>query len=925
MSLLRRPSWTPQSRGSEADGGAHVMAAPQPSPFGASALRRLRAQAQTTSSCAPPRMRPHGSPHCAQLVGGTEAWAAALPVSRPCPAGPSRGGTATSSGGPSSSRRGHHSSAVIVAVIENKAKEIGIAAMDLRTPEMMLSQFSDNQTYVMASATLHRYEPIEILLPSTMAGSSLVTALQDLLPAFHTKINFVARKFFNDTQGGTMLRSYIVPERKSTFDVDFRNKYLVCSAANALIHFVETVQSVSFAQDSLKVTSSGFTHQVLIDAASVNNLEILRNRETGSERHTLFGLLNHTRTPMGKRLLRTSLLQPVNDRCTLQLRLDAVEELIGNERLFFELGAVLAPFPDLDLLYTAFVQLPHEVTAKVAQHRINALLSLKSSLERCGTVASLLQHHHVRNEIFQSCMENLMHPHLDDLLELVCQVIEPEATAAKNALQMQVNQIYAVKHGQSRLLDVARQRYTEITDDIHELVPRYQELFLVPNLKVQFQTKRGYFLTTPFSEDSDRLVNEQNADVFIHRTHQGKKLQFTSLELVALNDRLKDTLYEIFLRTNEIVEDVFVRVRSRLHTLYSVSESVAITDLMLSHAEHVTLTEQHVRPQFSDEPRSPLAIQAGRHPVLECIRSQEDGVAQKSGKEGSHEGSGAPRAVVPNDTFMSDVSNMQIITGPNMSGKSTYLKQVVLITIMAHVGSFVPAQFASFPRIDHIFTRIGSDDDMESNSSTFMMEMKEMSFIVQNVTENSLLIIDELGRGTSNVDGTCLAWSCCEELLQRGCFTLFATHFQQMIQLQDLYPNRVLNHHLRVDVAQASAGGLRFLHSLCRESLQEPLPPQEEVLAHHYGILLARHLGMPAEIVDHALQIATLLDGHQRIADTCSSRDSESQSNPRQLRVQAELAHRLLSLRHSTLDPQGLVEYLRMLQRTFLAPTGGLD
>ncbi|MEQ2304614.1 MutS protein msh4, partial [Ameca splendens] len=283
-----------------------------------------------------------------------------------------------------------------------------------------------------------------------------------------------------------------------------------------------------------------------------------------------------------------------------------------------------------------------------------------------------------------------------------------------------------------------------------------------------------------------------------------------------------------------------------------------------------------VRPEFTDT----LAIKQGRHPILERMARQQP---------------------VSNNSYISEGSNFVIITGPNMSGKSTYLKQVALCQIMAQIGSFVPAEYASFRIADQIFTRIGVDDDFETNSSTFMLEMKEISYIVHNVSDRSLTIIDELGRGTSAEEGIGICHSVCEFLLGLKVFTLFATHFLELCQLESLYPN-VENQHMEVQhTCSRDSGAEQVVHTylLSRGCSEE----------RHYGLRAAEMTSLPPSIIQEAKSVASKVS-QQLLAKHPTDPETQRQ------RAVYHLATRLLqTARNSRLDPESLRMYLKGLKK----------
>ncbi|XP_022256974.1 mutS protein homolog 4-like, partial [Limulus polyphemus] len=284
--------------------------------------------------------------------------------------------------------------------------------------------------------------------------------------------------------------------------------------------------------------------------------------------------------------------------------------------------------------------------------------------------------------------------------------------------------------------------------------------------------------------------------------------------IVNFTDRIRESLNEIYLMSNVVVSELLTKIREHMGCLYKLAEAVSSLDFLVSLAHQCTMST-YVRPEFTDT----TAIKNGHHPILEKIQLDSP---------------------VPNNTFISKNNNFLVITGPNMSGKSTYLKQVALLQIMAQIGCFVPAEYASFRITRQIFSRIGSNDDIESNCSTFMLEMREINYIIQNADDSSLIIIDELGRGTSVEEGIGLCYSICEYLVNKKAFTLFATHFMELTSLDVTYPN-VSNYQFEV---KHDENGMKvhFTHALSRGHTSEE----------HYGLKLAELSCLPYSVTTEA-------------------------------------------------------------------------
>ncbi len=439
---------------------------------------------------------------------------------------------------------------------------------------------------------------------------------------------------------------------------------------------------------------------------------------------------------------------------------------------------------------------------------------------------------------------------------------------------MQTQKVYAIIPGINGLLDVARRQYLDMIENMNQTVNGYKEKTGISSIKLQYNVRRGYYL----SFDAKTTLSPESKRLFIQITKQSKKIVCSTEELNSINQKIRDIMEEIYLLTDTVVDELVDTIRQKLDTLYKVSESVALLDLLFSFATLVTVSNEYVRPEFSTN--GPIAIKAGRHPILEK--------------------NGARNFFVPNDTYLTESSNFQILTGANMSGKSTHIRQIALIALMAHIGCYVPAKFASFRLIDKLFTRIGTDDSLETNSSTFMVEMKEISYIIQNVTDRSLILIDELGRGTSNIEGNSIAWSICEYLLSSRAYTVFVTHYMQLVELELLYPS-VKNYHCMVSAS--TEGRLDFMYSVGAGSCNED----------RYGIKLAKMLGLPRQITMRAEDICHQITLERRRKLERSERASR-QNRTRDLRACSQLATRLMCLKLSSLHSREMMSHLAALK-----------
>ncbi|CAG8611279.1 2676_t:CDS:10 [Ambispora gerdemannii] len=755
----------------------------------------------------------------------------------------------------------------IVAVIEGRgvASEVGMCFIDLKTSECILSQISDSQTYVKTLHKMNLYEPAEILLSTTAfepAKSKLCKIFEENMQS--AIVTPIGRKYFNDVVGMNYIKQYGIEEDSAVLILGLMSKFYCLAAAAAVLKYIESTQNIFFTDHSIQFKYQGCEGTMMIDCASARNLELITNITNPRSKHSLYGVLNYTRTPMGgriflrfPRLLRTNILQPLTDVAIINTRLDSLEELIENEEKFFSIQSALRPFQDIDCLITALIQVPRKPTIKHAEQSINNVIMLKHTLKLIGKLRESLAG--CENSLLVAIYRLLSDPRLESFEEIIDQVINEDATYQKGALGLRNQRCYAVKAGFNGLLDVARQTYKETINDIYELVNGYTEQYKVP-LKIQFNPATGFHLSTSIGNLQDRTLPL----VFINVSKKRKTLTFTTLELMKKNTKINDSLTEVYLMSDKTIEDLISEIRKSIGVLYKASESIAMLDMLISFA-HMCTISNYVRPEFTDT----LVIKAGRHPMREALYIEE---------------------FVPNDTYASSANNFQLITGPNMSGKSTYLRQIALISIMSQIGSFVPAEYTSFRIVDQLFTRICNDDDMESNASTFMMEMRETGYILQNLTDDSLVIVDELGRGTSTHDGLGITHAVCEEFIKTKAFVFFATHFHELTRSLTVFPN-VVNLHLEVEIGA------------------------QVVMKIATGLKFGQIVGLPEDIISRASEVS------HKLKDMIDASKEKSSSNKIRQRRKAmfQLTQHLLQIkRSSNLDKDGLLGYLQMVQQEFV-------
>ncbi|KIO30888.1 hypothetical protein M407DRAFT_221987 [Tulasnella calospora MUT 4182] len=792
----------------------------------------------------------------------------------------------------------------VVSVIEGRgvSREVGIAALDRETGNAILIQLADCQTYVKTIHHIHLHYPSVIIIPDTFnaGNNSSSTAgpsaagfgatkskkqpsllLQCLQEEFEDDVAFetVGRKYFNDSAGMDFVTQLALndDERAGTL-LALGNKYYALSAASALFKYADSRLNVVFASQSLRIRYRAVEGTMMIDTDTARNLELVGNRLSKKSRHSLFGLLNHCFTPMATRLLRVNILAPITVQSSIDARLDAVEELINTEEKYRSIKDALRTLKkiDLDKLVASLTtsEPRASTTPGAASFRVRQMLDLRSVIRSLPTIATALQGY--RSRLLQVIAEMVNDERIARIDERIANTLNQDANVAKGlaGLASLNSKVFAVRANYDRLLDVARETYKENVGDILDLCKSLASDHELPFTPTFIESAGGFWLTVRKDEVQGDLPRG-----CINVSSKGAKWKFTTLELKKRNSRMKDSLDETLLMSDRIIQGLVGEIIGDVGALYKASEAITLLDMLWSFA-HVSI----LRPEFTGT----LAIKGGRHPVLEKVL--DVGV------------------FVPNDAYICDASTFQLIHGPNMSGKSTYLRQIGVMTVMAMCGCFVPAEYASFRVHDALLSRLSNDDDPERSLSTFSNEMAATAMILRMysgslATDKSLVIIDELGRGTSPQEGIGISHAIAEELIHRKAFVLFSTHYQDLSTTLSRYPS-VVNLHLAVqNNSKASGFKLKFQYRLM-DGFSDSVP--------HYGLELARLADLPPEVLTEARRVA------ERLSEMEAERREASRSTKVQIRRKAMLLLKtqlIQALDHSKLPDEALASYLLTLQK----------
>ena len=566
------------------------------------------------------------------------------------------------------------------------------------------------------------------------------------------------------------------------------------SAAGALVQYVQDVHENALAHvDGLKIEN--YSNHVLLDASTRRNLEVERSHGAGGQ--SLLHLFDRCATSMGSRQLRRWITRPTRDRHELNIRNDSVEELLDNRTA--EIFERLRQIGDLERILSRVA---------IGSARPFDLVRLRQGYRALPELVDKLKNYNSERLIQIS---RLAGPE-PETLGLLDRAIDDEPAA-------QLRDGGVIRTGFDRELDELRELQTSSTARLLEFEKMEQENSAIRGLKVKFNRVHGYYIEIPRSRTDD-------APAHYHRKQTLKNVErYSTDELKSFEDRLLGAKEKGLARERLLYDRVLTQLQPAISRLQRGAQALSeldVLDTFARRAEELRLC----RPQLTSE--SVLQIKAGRHPVVE--HSQDE-------------------PFINNDLELGPHNRMLMITGPNMGGKSTYMRQTALIVLLAHTGSFVPADEAIIGPVSQIFTRIGASDDLTGGRSTFMVEMTEMAYILRNATRDSLVLVDEIGRGTSTFDGLALAWSCALDLAERvQSFSLFSTHYFELTSLPESSGN-MDNVHLD---AIEHDGEVVFLYEV------KPGPANQS-----YGLQVARLAGIPESIlIDAKQRLSNLEQGH---------------------------------------------------------------
>lgn len=671
------------------------------------------------------------------------------------------------------------------------SEKIGVSIADVTTGDYFLTEVEDNRRLL---DEINKYMPSEIICNDAFLVSGI--DIEDLKGRLGITVYARESACFEETGCRKCLQKHF--QVSTLIGLGIEDFPIGIIAAGSLLQYL---------YENQKTSLEHFTHlypylaskYMLLDSSTRRNLELTETLREKQKRGSLLWVLDKTKTAMGARMLRSFLEQPLIERAGIESRLDAVEELCKNAFARDEIREYLNPVYDLERLLG-------KVSYKTANPR--DLLALQSSLSMLPHIRTVLSDLHA--DAIQKILADI--DPLEDIASLIGKAIveEPPISIREGGM---------IREGFDADIDMLRHAKTEGKTWLAELEEKDRARTGIKNLRIKYNKIFGYYfeVTNSYKElvPEDYVRRQTLANAERYTTPRLKELEDTILNA---EDKLCTLEYDAFCQIRE-------QIAGQIERIQKTAKAVAALDVFAS----LSLTAErnrYVRPKLNE--KGIIDIKEGRHPVVEQMICNE--------------------MFISNDTYLDNNHHcISIITGPNMAGKSTYMRQSALIVLMAQIGSFVPAKSANIGIVDRIFTRVGASDDLASGQSTFMVEMNEVANILRNATSNSLLILDEIGRGTSTFDGLSIAWAVIEHISNRkllGAKTLFATHYHELTELEGKM-NNVNNYCIAV---KEKGDDIVFLRKIIRGGADKS-----------YGIQVAKLAGVPDIIIDRAKEIVEQL------------------------------------------------------------------
>lgn len=676
-----------------------------------------------------------------------------------------------------------------IACAYAEGDKCAVAWADITTGEFYVADFAGDRSVLQSLEHLGKLSPAEVICNDEYLHDTKDNNALRALPAFSCYVPWA----FSLRHAEKNLLEQLGCKTLEPFGLEGKNAAI--SACGALVEYLrETQKNALKIIDSVRYAGGG---SQMLDGAAIRNLELVRTLGDGKRKGSLVWLLDKTQTAMGARLMQRLILNPLREKADIERRLEGVSELYQATVIRIGIAETLKGVRDIE-----------RIAGKISNNNLTP-----RDCEALGKSLALLPNLKFQLSGFCSRAVADIVSSLDDFSALS----DLLQRAFIDNPPVNVKEGGYIRKGYNKTLDELQDIRDNGSRAVGEMEAREREKTGIKNLRIKYNRVFGYTI-----EVTNSFKDRVPYDYRRRQTLAGAERYVTD-ELKALEDKILTSTDRALALEVELFNEVKDILLQNIGALKALSSALAMLDCLVSFAT-VAKENNYCRPQMAER-GAPLKISDGRHPVVEALSKEK---------------------FVPNDTVLDGETQTMVITGPNMAGKSTYMRQTALIVLMAHIGSFVPAKQAQIPVVDRIFTRVGASDNLIFDQSTFMVEMTEVASIVMNATPDSLLILDEVGRGTSTFDGLSIAWAVLEYLTSHiRAKTLFATHYHELTELEGRIDG-VKNYKVTV---RETGNGILFLRKIVRGGANKS-----------FGIEVARLAGIPGEITDRAKQILKKLE-----------------------------------------------------------------
>ncbi len=699
--------------------------------------------------------------------------------------------------------------------ITKSAEGFGIAFVDVSTGEFFTTHLEGENLNPKLKTEIMRFAPAECILPESLSKDKAILKLIGDVDKNILITEYGDEHFHQDRAYQTLISHF---KTISLEGMGCESLPLSIQASGAVLSYLQETQKASLSHIDVLSTYSTADYMIL-DSTTLRNLEILRNVRDGTSQGTMLEILDKTATPMGSRTMRKWLNQPLMRVGQIKMRHNAVEELFNNTFLRQDLRDFLGNLRDMERLMSRIVY---------GSANARDLIALKESLKLIPEIKKVLIESQPKSALLRRLSQDIHE--IKEVVELIQKAIidEPPLTVREGGL---------IKTGFNEKLDELREIARGGKNWVSKLEKGERKRTGIKSLRVGYNKVFGYYIVVTKAnlshvpQDYIRKQTLANSERFITPELKEKESLILSCE-----EKMNALEYELFTEVRESVAEHSSEIKT---TAKAISE----LDCLVAFAK-VAVNNNYVKPEVNEGDE--IVLKEGRHPVVEQALYS---------------------AFIPNDVHLDcGYNRLIILTGPNMAGKSTYMRQVALITIMAQMGSFVPAKSVSMGLVDRIFTRVGAFDDLTRGRSTFMVEMNELANILNTATQKSLIILDEIGRGTSTFDGLSIAWAVAEYIHNKnkiGAKTLFATHYHNLTELAEIYDG-VVNYNIAI---KEDKDGIIFLRKVVPGGTNKS-----------YGIEVAKLAGLPSDVINRANEVLKTIEEENivRVSDETSGGVSKS-------------------------------------------------